>query len=389
MVPAFLPFPPDATLTPDEQAVLDRVTALARDVIEPGAEGWELDRRFAREAFEAAGAAGLTGVLAPRDQGGESLGTVALARMFEEIASADLAVSFILVVHNNLVGNMMRNGTEAMKAEVLPDLIAGRRLGAFLLTEPDFGSDAAAIGCRATRDGNTWVIDGRKAWVTNASDADVLSVYAQIDPALGHRGIIAFIVDANAPGVVREEPYEMLGAHAMGTGGFRFEGVRVTDEDVLVPLGSAFRAAMEGIDLARVVVGAMCCGMLQKGLDVALDRTADRHLFGSSVADKQGIQWMLADVATDLEASRLLTYRAARLLADGGDATMAAAHAKKFAARAAQKGLADCMQTLGAAGFRRDPGNPLPRHLAGARLSHYIDGTTEIQNVVIARRLWA
>ncbi|MCP5027632.1 MAG: acyl-CoA dehydrogenase [Actinomycetia bacterium] len=389
MAPSPTLFPPDAALTADEEVVIDRVTALARDIIEPGAEQWELDRRFAGEAFEAAGAAALTGVLAPRELGGEEIGPVAFARMFEEIASADLAVAFILVVHNNLVGNVFRNGTEAMKAEVLPDLIAGRRLGAFLLTEPGFGSDAASIECQATRDGDTWVLDGEKAWVTNASAADVLSVYAQTDPALGHRGIIAFLVDADAPGVGREEPYELLGAHAMGTGGFRFEGVRLTDDDVLVPQGSAFRAAMEGIDLARVIVGAMCCGMLQKGLDVALERTTQRHLFGSSVADKQGIQWMLADVATDLEASRLLTYRAARLLTDGADATLAAAHAKKFAARAAQDRLADCMQTLGAAGYRRDPGNPLPRHLASARLSHYIDGTTEIQNVVIARRLWA
>ncbi len=208
------------------------------------------------------------------------------------------------------------------------------------------------------------------------------------------------MVDPDGRGVTWTEPYELMGAHAMGTGGFEFDGARAPVSDTLVPVGQAFAAALSGIDLARVLVGAMCCGILGRALEVALAATADREVFGSPVADKQGVQWMLADVATELEATRLLTFRAARLLQDqwegrvaAGAATTMAAHAKKRAARAAQEGVADCMQVMGAIGYRRQfpdgSGNPLPRHLGAARLTGYIDGATEIQNVVIARRLWA
>ena len=281
------------------------------------------------------------------------------------------------------------SGNDHLISSVLPKLTSGELLGAFLLTEPGVGSDASAITCQAVQDGDEWIINGDKAWVTNASHAGALNVYAQTDPAAGHRAIVSIVVDPTSDGVTRSEPYELMGAHAMGTGGFTFSDVRVPTANTLAPAGKAFAGAMVGIDLARVLVGAMCCGLLRRSLNVALAYTAERQLFGSSVADKQGVQWMLADVATDLEAMRLLTFRAARQLQDGEDATVMAAHAKKFAARKAQERIADCMQVMGAAGYRRDQdANPLPRHLAAARLTGYIDGATEIQNVVIARRLW-
>jgi alkylation response protein AidB-like acyl-CoA dehydrogenase len=353
------------------------------------AETWETERRFASEGFEALGPAGLCGLVVPTELGGRGVGPVALARVLEELAAADLAAAFSAVVHNNMARAVATSGNQKLIDELLPRLVSGQTVGAFLLTEPGFGSDAAKIDCRATRDGDVWVITGSKAWVTNASHAGALNLYAQTDPSLGHRGIVSIVVDPEAPGVTRTEPYELMGAHAMGTGGFEFDGVRAPVDDTLVPVGRAFAAAMVGIDLARVLVGAMCCGLLARSLDVALAATADRQVFGAPVADKQGVQWILADVATDLEAIRLLTFRAARLLQDGDDATLMAAHAKKLAARVAQQRIADCMQVMGAVGYRRDPGNPLPRHLAAARLTGYIDGATEIQNVVIARRLWA
>ncbi len=374
----------DDDLTPDEQRLVDAARKHATEVVDPMAEDWERERRFGRESFDTAIAAGLGAVLVPKQLGGAGVGEVCLARIVEELASADVAAAFSLVVHNNMARGVAASGSAHLVENVLPQLISGDRIGAFLLTEPDVGSDAAAISCAARLDGDEWVIDGEKAWVTNASDAGLLNVYAQT--GTGHSGIVSVVVDADLPGVERSEPYELMGAHAMGTGGFTFSDVRVGVENTLIPVGEAFAAAMVGIDLARVLVGAMCSGLMCRSLEVALAATKERRAFGKSISDNQGVQWMLADVATDLEATRLLTYRAARLLQEGGDATLVAAHAKKFAARKAQEHVAGCMQVMGAAGYRRD--NPLPRHLAAARLAGYIDGATEIQNVVIARHLW-
>ena len=375
----------DDDLTAAERAVVDQARAFAADVVAPNAAQWEASRTVPRDALGQAAAAGLCGLIVPVELGGRGLGATATARVMQELAAADMAFAFSLVVHNNLAGNIARNGTAAQAERYLSDMLSGQRFGAFLLTEPQGGSDAAAIETRAARDGDDWTVDGEKAWVTNAAVADILSVYAQTDPAAGWRGIACFLIAAEAPGVERLATYQLMGGHAMGTGGFRFTGTPVAGEDLLLPAGKAFRVALAGIDLARILVGAMCCGMLQAGLDCALDYAVKRRAFGQSTASFQGLQWMLADAATDLEASRLMTYDAARRLDAGADATVAAAHAKKFASRAALSRLADCMQAMGAAGFRAD--YPLARHLAGAKMAQFLDGTTEIQNVVIARSL--
>ena len=311
----------------------------------------------------------------------------AMALAVEAFASACMASAFSFVVHNNLARNLSRNGTAEQQGRWLPALVAGERIGAFLLTEPQGGSDAAAITTAARRDGARWRLDGEKAWVSNGACADLLSVYAQTDPAEGWRGIACFIVEADAPGVIREPAYRLLGGHALGAGGFRFEGCRVEPDAVLLGPGDGFKAAMAGIDFARVNVSAMCCGMLGRSLDTALAFAAARRSFGRATLEHQGLQWLLADAATDLEAARLLTARAAALLdgGGGGDHTLAAAHAKKFATRAAFARIGDCMQAMGAPGLRTE--HPLARHLAGAKMAQYLDGTTEIQNVVIGRAI--
>jgi len=375
----------DDALEPHEVEIVARAQAWAEGTVAPMAEQWERERRFASEAFASAAAAGLTGLLAPEAVGGSALGPVALARIMEVVAAVDLGAAFSLVVHNNLVGALARRGSPVLQDRYLADMIAGRQLGAFLLTEPGVGSDAAAITTRATPTAEGWVLDGAKAWVTNGAAAQVLSVYANTDPALGHRGIAAFLVEADTLGVERADSYELFGGHSMGTAGFTFNGVELAPETLFVPPPEGFRAALEGIDLARILVGAMCCGMMTTGLTTASGYVRQRMAFGGTLADLQGVRFMLADVATDLEASRLLTFRAARRLQEGAADAVAAAHAKKFATRAAERRLADCMQVMGAAGARRD--HPLPRHLAGARLTQYMDGATEIQDVVIARSL--
>ena len=372
-------------LSATDIAAIERATDWANSFVADRAEQWEFERRFAKEGFESAAKHRLTGLLVPEADGGDAVSALGLARVLEEIAAIDFAIAFSLVCHNNLAGSVARNATGDLRSETLPGLVDGSSLGAFLLTEPEVGSDAAAISVSAVSDGDEWILDGEKAWVTNGSDANVLSVYAQTDHAAGHRGIATFLVDANIPGVVRTPAYELIGGHGLGANGIRFDNCRVPGKSLFLPPGEGFRAAMEGIDLARVLVSAMCCGMLRTSLSTASNYVRNRNAFGARLADLQGVRFKLADVATDLEASRLLTYQAAHALHDGGDASVEAAHAKKFSTRVTETGIASCMQVMGANGAKRD--HPLPRHLAAARLTHYVDGATEIQDVVISRSL--
>ena len=235
----------------------------------------------------------------------------------------------------------------------------------------------AMVGC----------LRAKRPWVSNGAVAGLMLVFAQTDPARGWRGIAGFLVDADLPGVVRQPAYHMLSGHALGTCGVRFEGVKLGRDTLLLEPEAAFKGAMRGIDIARIGVGAMVTGMMAASLETALSYIRERSTFGQTVADFQGIQWQLADAATDLEATRLLTGHAASLFDAGENATVAAAHAKKFATRAAVRHIAQLMQMMGAVGFRHDAGHPLARHLAAAKMAEWLDGATEIQNLVIARDL--
>jgi len=369
-----------------ETEVVNAARAFAREVIEPHAGAWEAAGGVPREAFREAAARGLCRLTVPASMNGHAVSVPAMALVVEALAAACMPSAFALTVHNNLARGIARYGSAAQQRRWLPGLSDGTRIGAFLLTEPQGGSDAAAIRTTARRDGNDWRLDGAKAWVSNGATADLLSVHAQTDASAGWRGIACFVVDAGTEGVIREPAYRLLGGHALGTGGFRFEGCRVGRNDLLVPAGEGFKAALAGVDFARVTVAAMCCGMMEKSLEVALGHGAGRRAFGKSVLEHQAVQSLLADAATDLEAARLLTARAATLLESGaGSHAPAAAHAKKFATRAALSRIADCMQAMGANGLLAD--YPLARHLAAAKMAQYLDGTTEIQNVVIGRAL--
>lgn len=368
-----------------EEELVARARAFAARHVAPQAAGWERERRMPLETLAAAAAEGLTGIEVPKSLGGQGARFGAKLRVAEAIAEHCMAFSFSLINTQNIAAKLAREGRPAQIERYLPDLLAARKLGATALTEPGAGSDFSAIALRASKVPGGFRLNGEKAWITNAAQASVFVVYAQTDPAAGWRGIAGFLVDAEHEGFTRRPPFELLGGHAIGAGGFALQDYFVPDADLLHPAGEAFKTAMRSINGARTYVAGMCCGMVRRALARALDYGAERRSFGRPLIEHQGLRWLLADVATDLEAASLLTDRAAALIQAGQDATAAAAHAKKFAARMAMARLADCIQAMGANGLREAEG--LGRHLTLAKIAHYVDGSTEMQNERIAAAL--
>lgn len=350
-------------------------------------EGWARAGVARVAEIKAAAEYGLTRIEIPKDMhGGWGLGFRAKLAVVEEIAQYSFDLAFSLINTQNVAARLARWAPPAIAEHYLPALVHGERLGGTALTEPHAGSDFAAIRTMATKDGDGWRLNGTKAWITNASVGDVFIVYAQTDAALGWKGIACFLVDGRREGFERLEPFRMGAGAPIGVGGFQLKNYRAEADELLDAPGTAFKTAMNGVNGARTYVAGMCCAMVAKCLSTAIWEGDRRLTFGSPVVAKQGIAWMLADAATDLEAARLLVDKAADLIERGKDAALAAAHAKKFAARMAVARISDCMQTMGARGLLEE--HVFVRHLASARVAHYVDGTTEMQNERIAAILF-
>jgi alkylation response protein AidB-like acyl-CoA dehydrogenase len=368
----------DEVLTPQEREVVARARAFAEEHVAPNAARWEWERRYPWEAIKLACKAGLNTIELALEHGGQGLSFSCKLRAFEEIARHDFAFAFALINHHNACARFARDGKPAHVARLMPRMIAGDLIGCAGLSEPGVGSDFGGLQMKAVRAPGGWMLNGAKAWITNAAVAGLSIAYAQTDESQGYRGIACFAIEAERPGFQREPPFELHGGHAIGVGGFRLVDYFAPDEAVLKPPGEGFKVALAGINGARAYVAAMCCGMLQASLETAVRYTQQRKTFGQPVLEHQGVRWKLVDAATDLEAARLLTYRAARLIDEGGDAVMPAAYAKKFATEMALMRIADCIQAMGANGLRSD--YPLARHLAGAKIAAYTDGSIEMMN---------
>jgi alkylation response protein AidB-like acyl-CoA dehydrogenase len=365
-------------LTSDGEAFLEKARRFRREVVAVEAARWERERIMPRGALRAAARLGLGGIEVPREQGGAGAGFMAKTLIAEELARSCMAFAFSLINTQNLAARIARHGSPAQIARYLPLLLAGERIGCTTLTEPQAGSDFPAIATTARRIEGGWIINGEKAWLTNAAIADTVALYAKTDAAPGSAGIACFLVDLRASSVERVGPYALMGGHTIGAGGLRLSDVRVDDDALFYPPGEAFKRALAGINGARTYVAAMCCGMVGESLRIALDYARGRHTFGKRLLDHQGLRWSLVEVATDLEAARHLTWRAAELIERGEDAVLAAAMAKKFAVRMAQQRLGECMQAMGAEGLRED--HPIGRHIACARIAGYVDGSSEMMN---------
>lgn len=371
--------------TPSQRSLIDRATAFAADAVAPVIECHESSRQVPMELLRA-GAGEFAGLLVPEHLGGQAASVPAVASVLAAIARADLAFAFSLVVHLNLTSAIATRGSETQKQKYLDNMLAGRLIGAFCLTEPDAGTDAAALSTAAHQnDGAGWILNGEKAWITNGAVADLFCVYARTDAAPGNKSIASFLIDRDQAGLTVQTPYSLMGGNVMGTTGLSLSDCRAGSDQLFVPPGEGFKAAMQGIDLARILLSAMCCATLADGLEIAGSYARNRRAFGQRTIDFQGLQFILAEVASELRAAQLLTGEAIALLDAGENARVAASHAKKMSTRAAFDGLAQCMQAMGANGFKRD--HALPRHLANAKMAHYLDGTTEVQNLIIGRQI--
>ncbi|TMF40478.1 MAG: acyl-CoA dehydrogenase [Chloroflexi bacterium] len=320
----------DEVLAPDAKQAINAARTFRDAHITPFADGIELRRETAISTLRLASQYGLLGLQVATTHGGGGLSAVATARVYEEIAEGCLPHAFSLEVHNNIASLVSRHATRAQQDRWLPRLLSGDAVAAFCLTEPSVGSDAAAIQCAADHSENDWVLNGEKAWVTNAAGADLFAVWAQTDVAAGWRGIAAFLVEREAKGLTVTDPYQLMGGHAMGTAGILLRDCRVRADGLISPPGEAFKVAMQGITSARIFVSAQCCGILKAGLERAISYASERKAFGRPVGSFQGLQWELVNVATQREAARLLAYRAAAAADKNLSATVEAAQAKKL-----------------------------------------------------------
>ena len=370
-----------------EEALVARARQFGAREVAPHAATWEHERRMSLDTLRAACAAGLAEIELPPAWGGPGHGFSCKLRIAEELARFDYAFAFSLINHHNAMVRLTRDAPRAVVERLLPRMRKGELVGCAALSEPGAGSDFAAIATTARRVDGGWRLDGAKSWITNAAAAHVFHCYAQTEPGSRGRGIGCFLVEADRPGFERAPPISLHGGHAIGAGGFTLRDYFAPDDAVLQAPGEGFKSALAGINGARAYVAAMCCGMLQETLDSALVYTQQRQIFGESVYAHQGVRWSLVDAATDLEAMRLLTYRAASLIQQGGNAVLAAAMAKKFATERAPIHIAGGLQAMGANGLRAD--YPLARHLACARIAAFTDGSIEIMNERIGHELAA
>lgn len=359
-----------------EERLLDQTREFAQRVVVPGAVVWERERRIGREAVTQAAALGLTRLQVPATAGGLDYSFGCKVRVADILGAADFAFTMSLINTHNVAAKLARDAPASLAQRYVPQLIAGTIIGCTALSEPSAGSDFAAIKTMATRSAHGWSINGEKAWISNASDADVIVTYAQTQVGAGGRGIACFVVDATRAGFVRLPAFALAGQHAIGAGGFRLEHYQARDDEMLHPPGQAFKTALGSINGARTYIAAMSCGMVDAALRIVSDYGERRHSFSQALADHQGWRWRVAEAATDLAAARLLVQAAIGTIEAGQDAQLASAQAKLFANRMAERHLPILAQAMGAEGLREH--YPFGRHLIGARVASFVDGSVEM-----------
>lgn len=375
----------DFALTKEQRSLQEEVRQFAAAELAPGASSRDNTGEFPWPAVKKLQEMGMFGLPLPKEYGGLGRDFISYAILVEELSRVDASVAITLLAHTLCASHINAFGTAAQKRDYLVPLATGEKLGAWALTEPDAGSDAASIRTHARRVNDNWQLSGNKFFITNGSQATTLVVMASTDPSLKAKGISAFIVEGDAPGLGKGKNIEKLGFRASDTVGLMLRDVRVPAEHLIGKLHHGFIQAMELLDSGRVGVAAMAVGIGRGCLEESLAYARKRQAFGHTIADFEAIQWMLADMATELDAARLLVYRAARLKDGGARFSREASMAKLFASEAATRAALKAVQVHGGYGYTRS--FPVERYLREAKLCEIGEGTSEMQRRVIAREL--
>ena len=373
-------------LIPEQEAFRTTVEAFASNFVRPQAAAIDTSDRFPRELVQQAGALGLMGVTIPTAWGGAGRDYVSYALAIEAVAHASASVAVILAVNNSLVAEVLAQfGTEAQKRRWLRALASGAALGAFALSEENAGTDAANQQTSASRDRGGYRLRGRKVWVANAGAADLVIVFAATESGIGGRGVSAFLVPMDAPGLKPAATADSLGVRGLGCMDIDLDGVKVDGEAMLGHPGQGFRIAMWALDGGRVAIAAQALGVGQAAFDEALAHAKRRTTFGRPIAEYQAVQWMLADMATELDAARMLTFKAAAAKETQDRCSLEASMAKLYASEAAHHAADKAMQILASAGYRR--GSTVERLFRDVRATEIYQGTSEVQRMVIASQI--
>ncbi|MBB5500343.1 acyl-CoA dehydrogenase family protein [Paraburkholderia sp. MM5384-R2] len=373
-------------LDQDHLMVRDALRTFVREEITPYAAQWDRERTFPRDVHRQLAELGAYGVLVPEAYGGAGMDALALALILEEIAAGDGGTSTAISVNNCPVCSILLTyGNDAQKRDWLTPLARGEMLGAFCLTEPQAGSDASALRTTATRDGDAYVLNGVKQFVTSGKNGDVAIVMAVTDKAAGKRGISAFIVPTGTPGYVVARVEDKLGQHSSDTAQIVFEACRVPAANLIGAQGEGYRIALSGLEGGRIGIAAQSVGMARAAFEAALTYAKERESFGAPLFSHQAVQFRLADMATQLEAARQLIWHAASLKDAGQPCLTEAAMAKLFASEAAERICSAALQIHGGYGYLSD--FPVERIYRDVRVCQIYEGTSDIQKILIARAL--
>ncbi len=373
-------------LTDSQQMIRDTLRDFAREQLAPNAAEWDKNATFPRQALQDLAALGVWGMVVPEEWGGAGLDYVSLAVALEEIAVGDGATSTILSVQNSLIcGILNRYGDEAQKTRWLKGAATGELLGCFCLTEPHVGSDAAAITTKAVRDGDGWILNGVKQFITSGMNAKIAIVFAITDPTAGKKGISCFLVPTDTPGFIVARLEDKLGQHASDTAQILFENCRIPAGHLLGKEGDGYRIALSNLEAGRIGIASQSVGMARAALEAAVRYAKERVAFGKPIIEHQAVSFRLADMATRIEAARHLVHHAACLRDAGQPCLKEASMAKLFASQMAERVCSDAIQIHGGYGVVSD--FPVERIYRDVRVCQIYEGASDIQRLVIGRAI--
>ncbi|MGD9189460.1 MAG: acyl-CoA dehydrogenase [Desulfobacteraceae bacterium] len=374
-------------LTDEQLMIRSMVRDFAREVVAPEAARRDHDKQFPGEILKQMGELGLMGMMIPAELGGSGADTVSYVLALSEIASACASTAVVMSVQNSIVcESLYRMGSDDQHQRFLKPLAQGEAIGAFALTEPNAGSDPVSQKTKAVRDGDTYILTGTKRFITSGKNADVVIVTAVTDPSMRHKGITAFIVPRDTPGFKVGSVEDKMGLRASDTTDLNFDDCPIPAHQRLGQEGQGFELAMKGLDGGRIGIAAQSIGVARAALDAAVSYAQEREQFGVKISKFQGLRWMIADMATELEAARQLTYSAAAMKDRGESYTQQASMAKLFASEMVNRVTAQALQIHGGYGYTKE--YPVERYYRDARVFTIYEGTSEIQRVVISNNIF-